>query len=185
MSIFLTMLFIGFALMISSLFVDNDHGFDHGDVDVTSAHEVSDGPSWLNLKIIAVFLVAFGAMGSIVRYYGYDIMTSSLLALANGLALAFCVYKILKLFYAQQASSHVSEAEVIGKTALVTVAIADFSVGEITLIVKGSQLSYVARSTVFTGEPIKEGSLVRINGLTGVVAIVSPLTSKTKQGGAE
>lgn len=185
MSIFLTMLFIGFALMISSLFVDHDHDFDHGDVDVTSAHEVSDGPSWLNLKIISVFLAAFGAMGYITRYYHYSMMTSSLLALANGLALAFFVYKILELFYAQQASSHVSEAEVIGKTALVTVAISDFSVGEVTLIVKGSQLSYVARSAVFTGEPIKEGSLVRIDGLGGGVAIVSPLISKTKQGGAE
>lgn len=185
MSIFLTMLFIGFALMISSLFVDHDHDFDHGDVDVTSAHEVSDGPSWLNLKIISVFLAAFGAMGSITRYYHYSMMRSSLVALAGGFTLALCTYEILKAFYAQQASSHVSEAEVIGKTALVTVAISDFSVGEVTLIVKGSQLSYVARSAVFTGEPIREGSLVCINGLGGGVAIVSPLISKTKQGGAE
>lgn len=167
MLVFLTLGTVGFGLLLFSLVFDHGHDFDH-DMD----HSVSDGhgPSWLNLKIIASFLAAFGFGGVISRYYDQSFMMSSLIGIGSGFVLGFLVYQLLGFVYHQQASSHVTTAEIIGKKGYVTVRIAPDQPGEVMLSAKGSQYSYVART--LNGNEIKEGSAVEIVELLGETIIV-------------
>ncbi len=177
MIVFLTLGMLGFGLLLLSLFVDHD--YDHGDMSFDhdiSGHDAGTaghGPGWLNLKVMASFLAAFGFGGAIARYYDWTWMVSSLIGVGNGFALGFVIYQLLHFFYSQQASSHVTTNEVLGQKGSVTVRIAPNMPGEVMLSVKGSQYSYVARTK--DGSEIKEGSAVKVVEFLGETAIVKPV----------
>lgn len=177
MPVFLALGLIGFGLLLFSLAFNHDHDFDHGDVsfDHDMDHDISDshGPSWFNLKIIASFLAAFGFGGVIARYYDQSYMVSSLIGIGSGFALGFLIYQLLGFVYRQQASSHVTTAEILGKKGYVTVRIAPNQPGEVILSAKGSQYSYVARTP--DGNEINEGSAIEVVELLGETAIVKPV----------
>lgn len=171
MSVFLTLGFIGLGLLLLSLVFDHDHDYDHGDVGVDhGSGDGHDGPSWFNLKVVASFLAAFGFGGAIAGYYDLSWMSSSLVGVGSGFALGFVVYQSLGFFYRQQASSHVTTAEVLGGKGFVTVRIAPNQTGEVMISVKGSQYSYLARTV--DGTEVKEGWPIEVVDLLGETAIV-------------
>ncbi len=171
MPMFLTLLLVGFCMLMFSLLFDHDHDFDHGEMGDGDGHGM---PRWLSLKVIAVFLTAFGAAGAIARFYDFSMMASSLIAIAAGLVLGFVVYQLLGLVYAQQASSHVTAGDVLHQRGHVTVRIAPGQVGEVACTVKGSQYSYLAQAQ--GGGEIAEGASVEIVETLGERVLVRPVT---------
>ncbi len=173
MPVFLVLGTIGFGLLVLSLIFDHGDGFDHGDV--SSGGDISDHdwPGWLNVKVIAAFLAAFGFVGAFARYYSYSMMQSSLMGLGGGLVLGGLMYWLLYFLYSQQASSHVTTAEVLKSRGVVSIAIRDGSPGEVTLTARGNQYSYVART--LDGNEIKEGSAVEVVEFLGETAVVKPV----------
>lgn len=177
MPVFLTLGFVGLGLLLLSLVFDHDHDYEHGDVSVGhDAGDGHDGPSWFNLKVVASFLAAFGFGGAIASYYGIGWMPSSLVGVGSGFVLGFVVYQSLGFFYRQQASSHVTAADVLGGKGFVTVRIAPNQTGEVMVSVKGGQYSYLARTA--DGTEVKEGWPVEVVELLGETAVVRSVARK-------
>lgn len=174
MPVFLTLGSVGFILLVISLVFDHHHDFDHGDLSLGDHgdHDDGSGPRLLSLKVVAAFLAAFGFAGAIARYGNFSMMASSLVATASGFFLGAVAYKLLGLVYRQQASSHITQNDVLRQKGIVTVAIRGDQPGEVNITVKGSQYSYVARS--LTGDSLKEGAPVEIVKFLGESVLVRP-----------
>ena len=72
--VFLTIALVGCALLAISAFFGGDHdvGFDHAishDIGGHEAHAEGDGgPSIFSIRIVSLFMAAFGAIGAIIPH---------------------------------------------------------------------------------------------------------------------
>ncbi len=165
MTIFLTLAVIGLLLLLVTAF--SGHHMDlHADVD--------HGGGFLSVRAMAVFFTAFGTIGAIARHYGMVMGWSSVWGLVSGVALVGLYVGSMELVKSQQASSLIAEADLLGLTARVTVAIPADGIGEVSCTVKGQTARRMAHSR--TGQPIAEGHMVRVAELQGDVCLVEPLT---------
>lgn len=175
MVIFGTLFGVGALMLLFSVIFGHDHDFDHGDMDM-GGHDVDHGdggPRFLNMRILSSFMTAFGAAGLLARAYGYSAGSSSLFGVFGGIALGAVMYYLLKFTFAQQASSHVTSQDILNnRIAVVSVTIPPHGQGEVSLSVKGSQYTYIARSNHDTA--IREGSRVLIVDMIGDGVIVTP-----------
>jgi membrane protein implicated in regulation of membrane protease activity len=145
-----------------------DHGgFEHGGAD----HGDAGGPSIFSVRVMASFLTAFGVGGVIARYYGFSHPAASGIGVASGLVLSGLVYQFAKILYSQQASSEVHMTSLVGRTAEVSVAIAEGGVGQIMITVGGERSEHIARSA--DGHSVPRGTEVVITGLRGDSVIVA------------
>jgi len=164
MPIFLSLMLLGLGLLFFSLLLGHDHDFDHGDLDG------DHGPGLFNTKIVGSFLMAFGAVGALARFGGTSMTWSSVAGVAGGAAFGALMFALLRLLWAQQASSHVTREDLIGKTAVVEVAITGGGLGEVALQTKGSSITYLARAE--DDQFIPAGALVKISSIAGDTARV-------------
>jgi membrane protein implicated in regulation of membrane protease activity len=81
----------------------------------------------------------------------------------------------LKVFKAQQANSLVSSASAIGAEGIVTVSIPEEGLGEVSLRVSGMEMFKPARSA--NRGPIKSGTRVQVNQISGGTLVVTPSES--------
>ncbi len=167
MLVFLILAIGGAVFLLISAMLGGDHDlstdhefhFEHG-YEAASGHDGEGGPSPLSIRVISLFVTAFGAIGAISRYNGASYVLSSILGLVGGVLVGGVGFQIMRFFWKQQATSTVGSEDLINCSAEVKTAIPDSGVGQISLVVK-NQLRYMpARSR--DGKGIEEGATVKI-----------------------
>ena len=167
--VFLAIAAIGFIFLVISLVVGDL--FDSVGVD-TSGLDGTDGHGFLDSRAISVFVSAFGGFGAIGIQMGLSIVASSLLGLGGGLVLGGLVTVFARFLYKQQATTSVTVAQMVGRTAQVVVAIAPGSVGQVSCRIGEERVEKMARSR--DNQEIKVGVMVRVEEIAGDSLIVSP-----------
>ena len=191
LTVFLVLAAIGFLFVLISLVFggifehfefDHDADFDHSvdfdhDIDHDAGHEVGDGgPSFFSMRVITVFITAFGGFGAIGITLGFGTLLSSLFGLAGGVGLGALVYFFASFLYKQQSSSTISSTDMIGLTAQVIVGIPAGGVGQVRCIIGESMVEKIARSK--EGIEIPYNSTVRIEEIAGESVIVTPCSAE-------
>lgn len=168
MLIFVTIFGVGFLILLISLIFGADHDIDMDvDGDVSGVVE-SDfhGPSVFSIKMVALLMVGFGGVGFAVRATSDVQMWAASLAGVGGAAVMGGIgYLIIRAFYASQASSTITDSDIIGERATLLDAINEGSNGQVVCIIRGREMTYLARSA--DGQPIERGTPVRITDKTG------------------
>ena len=131
-----------------------------------------DGHGFIDTRSVAVFVTAFGGFGAIGVGSGLGVVPSALLGLASGLVLGGAVALFARFLLGQQSTSSVSGAQLVGRTAQVTVTIPAGGVGQVSCRIGEERVEKIAR--VRGGTELKNGALVLIEEFTGDSVIVSP-----------
>ncbi len=158
---------VGFLFLLVSLVL--------GDLfDMAGVH--FDGPDsgdfgFLDSRVLSVFITAFGGFGAIGVQLGWGALLSSLFGLLGGGIFGGIVSLFGRFLFSQQASSSVTDDDLIGRTAQVTVAIKEGQVGQISCRVGDERVEKIARST--GGEELKAGTVVKVMSIAGDSVIVS------------
>jgi hypothetical protein len=131
-----------------------------------------DGHGFIDSRALAVLVTAFGGFGAIGIQLGLGVLASSMLGLGSGIVLGGLVTLFGRFLYSQQASSSVGNAQLVGRTAQVTVMIPSGGIGQGSCRVGEERVEKLARSRESVA--LKPGMLVRIEEIAGDSAIVSP-----------
>ncbi len=169
MVIFASIFGVGFLTLILSLIFGGDHDIDvHGDFDT----DVDHGPSVLSAKMIALAMVGFGAVGFGFRAtYDWSMFQSSMAGVGGALVMGIIGWVILRAFYASQASSTVSDSDIVGVSGNVIDAIGEKDYGQIICVVRGREMTFMARPA--DSRPIERNTPVKIISKSGPVVTVS------------
>lgn len=161
-------LFLLISLVIGDLFESLDFDFD-------LEFDGGDGGSFgvLDSRVISVFLTAFGGIGAVALQFGYGGLLSAIFGIGSGVALGALVFAFGYFLHTQQASSSVTERELVGRTAKVIVKIQKGTVGQISCRIGDASIEKLARSR--DGSEIKRGDTVFIEEVTADAFIVSPM----------
>jgi hypothetical protein len=165
MTVFLIIAAAGLLFIAASFFLGEiigDFDFD-GD---------GAGDGIVNTRVLAVFVLSFGAFGAIASQFGFGAAASSIVGLAGGLVLGGLVALFGWFLHKQQATSSVGQAQLVGRTAQVIVSIPPGGVGQVICRVGEERVEKLARAR--DGVELKAGSLVLIEEFAGESAIVSP-----------
>ena len=180
LTVFLGIAALGLIFLVVSLFFGElfeGFGLHDGGAGV-------DGHGFIDSRALAVFLTAFGGFGAIGIRSGLGVVPSALLGLVGGFVLGGAVALFARFLLAQQSSSSVSGAQLVGRTAQVTVTIPAGGVGQVICRVGEERVEKIARAR--DGAELKQGALVRIEEFTGDSVIVSsgnesePFTQRLK-----
>jgi len=172
-AVFLSIGGLGLAVMVMSrLFGLGDHEFEH---EVAADHELGadteyGGPGFFSVRIISVLVTVFGFAGAIAIELGASIWASSLIGFGSGLLVALGVLAIARFLYQNQASSILTEAELLGQNGTVVVSISPEGVGKVRFVIGGVSIEKLAKST--RNVLIHENATVRVKGLAGNYVIV-------------
>lgn len=165
MFIFMALAVIGIVLVAISAFLGHD--FDaHPELEV-------GGVGLFSLRALSIFIMTFGTVGAIVRWTDRTPIVSSLWGLLGGVLMYALYVAAMQMIRSQQASSLIEDRELVGLTALVTVAIPAEGLGEVTCRLKSQTTRRIARAA--QRQPIAEGALVRVGELQGDVLLVEPV----------
>lgn len=159
-------LFLIISLIIGDLFDALDIGFD---TDADGGTEIGV----LDSRVISVFLTAFGFVAAIFLKLAFGTVLSLLVGLGSGILLGGLIFAFGYFLHTQEASSSVSERDLIGRTAKVVVGIRPESVGQISCRVGEERIEKLARTR--DGKEIKEGETVFIEEIAGDSFIVSTM----------
>jgi membrane protein implicated in regulation of membrane protease activity len=180
LTIFATILAAGFVYLIGSLIVgsfsDSDgHDADHADgSDAVEGDNSGSAISMFSPRVIAIFLVGFGAGGAIATANEYSALVSTAAAVVCGILIGAGGMLVMRMVYGQQASSNVETADSVGCIGTVTVDIANAECGTIDVSVKGHVLTLSA----YAADPtltFRRGQRVRVSSVSGGCAHVSPV----------
>jgi len=167
-TVFLGIAAIGFVfLLISLIFGELFEHFGDGALEHDFGH---GGPGFFSVRVMSVFVTAFGGFGAIGTHYGLSTLASSGTGFAAGVLFAWLIYAFARFLYSQQASTEVRTTDVVGKTARVVVAIPEGGVGQVRCQVGEEIVDKVARSR--EGDAIAENALVRVEENLGEMVIV-------------
>ena len=160
---------IGFLFLLISLVIGDV--FDAVGLDLDGGVDGTDF-GLLDSRVIAVFLTAFGGFGVIAAQNGFGSVGSSVAGLIGGVVFAAVVSVFGRFLIGQQASSSVTDDDLVGRTAQVTVAIKPGAVGQITAKIGDERVERIARAK--DGNEIATGSLVTVDSVVGDSVIVVP-----------
>jgi membrane protein implicated in regulation of membrane protease activity len=167
-TVFLGIAAVGFVfLLVSLVFGEVFEHFGDGHFEHDLGH---GGPSFFSVRILSVFITAFGGFGAIATHYGLNPLASSGIGFLSGIVFASTIYAFAKFLYGQQASTEVRETDLAGQTARVVVAIPKDGVGQVRLRVGEELLDKVARSK--DGGAISENTAVTIDAVLGEIVVV-------------
>ncbi|MBK9164180.1 MAG: hypothetical protein IPM21_09750 [Acidobacteria bacterium] len=160
---------IGFIFLLASLVLGDIFEMFGGEADLGG-----EGPDFglFDSRVIAVFVTAFGGFGTIAAWSGYGAIASSMAGLLGGLIFGGVVSAFGRFLVSQQASSTVTDDDLIGRTAQVTVAIKPGTLGQITARVGDERVERLARASA--DAEIAAGSIVTIKSIAGDSVIVVP-----------
>jgi membrane protein implicated in regulation of membrane protease activity len=171
MLVFLSIAIAFFIIMTFGFIFGHDHDLSH-DHDISHDHDAGhDGGgntpaiSIFSSRVLATFGMGFGAAGAIARSYGCDYLISSLWGVGFGTVLGGLMYLVLKMFYAQQASSEIPTSAAVGRVGAVTVGIEGDRLGEVSVSVNDQSLTYTASSK--DGTSLPKGQTVRVAAVVG------------------
>ncbi len=159
---------LGFVFLLISLVVGDLFEFFGGTPDIGVDSGVDFG--FLDSRVLAVFITAFGGFGAIGVQIGFGAVASSFLGLLGGVVFAVVVSLFGRFLVGQQASSSFSDDALIGRTAHVTVTIKPGEVGQISTRIGDERVDKIARSR--DGEEIKAGTTVTVAGIAGDSVLV-------------
>lgn len=143
------------------------------------APDVSVSP--LSPITIATFVTVFGGIGVLcLQFFEVDPKLSLVFATVGGLACAALMF----LFYSRfligsQSSTQVSQRELIGVEAEVTVPIGATAPGQVSYVTKAGRMSSMARSA--DGKAIPRGQFVQIVRTVGPQVLVRPLPVEAEE----
>lgn len=170
MTIFLAIGGLGFLFLLLSLVVGDV--FDMLGIQFDLTLDASHDFGLFDSRVISIFLTAFGGFGAIGASLGYGAAVSSIFGILGGFAFGALVFYIGRFLYRQQASSSVTEEDLLGRTAQVVVGIpAGNQVGQIACRVGEERVEKIARTR--DGAAIRAGQTVYIEEITGDGVIVS------------
>ena len=164
MAVFLSLAGVGLFFLLISAFAGHDIEV-HPEVEVGGGH--------MGLRAVAVFLTAFGTVGAIARWYEMGNLASSMWGLGAGILLSIVYVLTMGLVHSQEADSLIQDAEMVGCSGRITVAVAPGSMGEVSCTLKGQTTRRMVRAA--SGGAIAEGTLVRVREVQGDVLIVEPV----------
>ncbi len=146
---------------------DADFDFDH-DVDFAADHDVhlehageaEGGPGPVSLRTIMAFVGGWGWGGLIgLDGIGWGMMSLPFGA-AMGLVLALAVFQFMKFLHAQEATSTVGIAHMMGQDGVVLTTIPPGGTGEVRINVRGTTIKSLARAD--SSEEVAAGSSIRV-----------------------
>lgn len=154
---------------------DADHDADH-DGDNDGEHD-GGGLQGLSVAVfsirgMALLSTGFGGVGLVVYLYTGKILFATVCGALFGYGFAMLILYGLRIFKAQQSNSIISTEEAVGGTGIVTTSIPQGGYGQVRIVIDGVEMYKMSTST--TGDPIKEGSLVHVDRVTGGTLSVSP-----------
>ncbi|HLA94638.1 MAG TPA: hypothetical protein VK612_02870 [Pyrinomonadaceae bacterium] len=159
---------VGFVFLLISLVVGDV--FEAVGFDLNAGGDANLDFGFLDSRVLAVFITAFGGFGLIAAQTGFGPLASSFAGLLGGVIFGGVVSAFGRFLIGQQASSSVSDSDLLGRTAQVTVAIKPGVVGQITAVIGEERVEKVARSK--DGEEIVAGTLVKVSAIAGDSVIV-------------
>ena len=172
LTVFLVIGGLGFVFLLISLVVGDIFEMFGGSVDIGDPG-VDFG--FLDSRVLAVFLTAFGGIGAIAAQMGFGAIPSSFVGLLGGVGFAGVVSVFGRFLISQQASSSVTDNDLIGRTVQVTVTIKPGEVGQITAKIGDERVEKIARAK--SEIEIKAGTIVTIESIAGDSVIVTTTES--------
>jgi membrane protein implicated in regulation of membrane protease activity len=167
-SVFLAIAAIGFLFLLVSLMFGEIFGH-FGDLHLD--HDLSHGgPSFFSVRILSVFVVAFGGFGAVATHYGLSPLPASGIGFASGVFFASLIWAFASFLYGQQATTEVRSSDLVGQMARVVVAIPAGGVGQVRCHIGEELIDKIARSQ--DGQPVPENSVVRVEEVLGEVVVV-------------
>ena len=171
MIVFLGLAVVGLLLTVVSAFFGHDFEA-HPEVEI-------GGLGFFSLRAMSIFLLTFGTVGALAHWLGRPTLTSSLWGLVSGVGTYALYIVAMQLVKSQQASSLIEDRELPGLTGMVTVAIPEGGVGEVTCRLKGQTTRRVARGASRQG--FAEGSVVKVREVHGDVLLVDPTSQEASE----
>ncbi|HVF47438.1 MAG TPA: NfeD family protein [Pyrinomonadaceae bacterium] len=159
---------IGFVFLIISLVVGDI--FEAVGVDLGVGGDTGMDFGFLDSRVLAVFITAFGGFGAIGVQMGLGAVAASFIGLFGGIVFAVVVSLFGRFLVGQQASSSVTDDDLIGRTAQVSVAIKPGEVGHVSIRVGDQRVDKIARSQA--SDEIKAGTLVKVAAIAGDSIVV-------------
>ena len=165
LTIFIAIGVIGFLFLLISLVVgdlfeqfdfDADHDFDiDHDFDLDHDFDGAHGSFGVfNSRVLSVFLTAFGGIGAASLQFGYGGVFSTILGVGGGVLFGAIVFAFGYFLYSQQASSSVTNRDLVGRTAKVIVGIQPNNIGQISCRIGDENVEKLART--------RDGSEIRL-----------------------
>jgi len=169
-TVYLGIAAIGFFFLVISFFFGEIFGhFEASGWDHDLGH---GGPSFFSMRILSVFITAFGGAGAIGIHYGLSILASSGIGFGCGVVCASLIYGFATFLYSQQATTQVRTTDLAGHTGRIVVPIPAGGVGQIRCQIGEELIDKMARST--DGSAIAENAIVKVEQVLGEIVIVRP-----------
>jgi membrane protein implicated in regulation of membrane protease activity len=169
-TVFLGIAAIGFLILLASfLFGEIFEHFGDGGWDHDLGH---GGPSFFSMRVLSVFITAFGGFGAIGIHYGLSALPASGVGFLSGVICATLIYSFARFLYSQQATTEVRSTDLAGRTGRAVVAIPAGGVGQVRCQVGEELIDTMAKS--HDGAAIAENAIVRIEQVLGEIVIVRP-----------
>lgn len=158
---------VGFIFLLASLILGDIFELFGGDADLGG-----DGADFglFDSRVIAVFVTAFGGFGTIGVWMGWGAVGSSLFGLFGGVVFGGVVSAFGRFLISQQASSSVTDNDLVGRTAQVTVAIKPGELGQISAKIGDERVEKLARTN--GDSEIKPGTIVKVVTIAGDSVLV-------------
>ena len=163
MLVFFTIALIGFLYVLLTSIVghaaDAVHDIGHGGGD---GHDGDSGHmiSIFSPRVIAIFLMGFGAAGGVARFYDCSYLVSCLIGFGVGLVVGLFMAWIMGFLIRQQCNSLIKTSDLVGQIGSVDVSIEGNDPGEVSVQYGGRSGVYIARSK--GGKTISKGRQVKI-----------------------
>lgn len=164
-TVFLAISGVGFLFLVLSFAFGEV--FEHFGID---AVDLDHGPSFFSIRVLSVFVTAFGGAGAIAVSSGLGVVPSAGAGILAGLAFSWVIYQFARFLFGQQATTELHAADIVGRTARVLVAIPAGGTGQIRCQVGEEMIDKLARAA--GDEALPENAMVRVEQLLGEIAIV-------------
>jgi membrane protein implicated in regulation of membrane protease activity len=175
-TIFLGIAAIGFVLLVISFLFGEIFG--HGDIGAHDAGLHGDvqgdahGVSIFSVRVLTVFVTAFGGFGAIGIHLRYGIEVSTGIGLLGGVVFGGLIYLFASFLYSQQASSDIRVSDLVGRIAHVSVAIPPNGLGQVRCLLGEGLVEKIARTE--DGKAVPVNTSVRIESVVGETVLVRP-----------
>jgi membrane protein implicated in regulation of membrane protease activity len=174
MLLFFTIAAAGLAYVLLTSVHGHDlaHDISHDDLGHDGDQAGGHIASILSPRVVAMFMMGFGATAGVARFYNLSYPLCCLAGLAAGVSVGALMYYMLEFFVRQQANSLIDTQSLVGNFGTVAVGIEGNQPGEVAVSFAGRYATYVARS--HGGEKIGKGSRVVVVETVGSDLIVEP-----------
>lgn len=152
---------------------DAAHDMVHGD----AGHDGDNGHmvSVFSPRVVAIFMMGFGATGALARYSGCSYVTSCFYALCVGFVVGGIMWAIARFFAKAQSNSLFTTDKLIGQEGIVDISVNEGFPGEVSITYAGRFNTYTAYSK--GKKSISKGSRVKVVSVSGSNLFVEEVTA--------